>query len=245
MPFQIAERLIICTAVLPCLLYSALACGSPTADPAREFTRGAFAPADLLWYDGTEVGQPLLAKTEKQIASIRASSTLASKNSDRYAAKRAIDRDSATAWCEGADGDGAGQSITIRFTEGPVPAALAIVPGYAKNETVWNNNPRVARFRVEFLHSAQAIAEYKSAGEELYPREYFGELRKEKKNAAIPFARPQYFDFRPDFTQDMGMLDFDGVRIEILSLESRSAATGGSAKYSDACISELRFFDWD
>ncbi|MEQ9363969.1 MAG: hypothetical protein RIF32_06995 [Leptospirales bacterium] len=222
-------------------LLAVCACGESTADPAREYARGALTAAELLWYDGTAVGQPLSTKTLKRIRSVSASSTLKSTGNSgagRYAPAHLTDADPATAWCEGAEGGGVGQSVTIRFTDAPVPAAMEIVPGYAKSESVWKRNPRVARFRLEFMRSAEAVAEFKAAGEELYTREYFGELR--KTDGRIPFGKKQYFDFRPDFTQDMSMLDYDGVRFEILALEGED-----SAKFSDACISQLRFYEWD
>lgn len=216
------------------------ACAKTQADPAQKFAQGAFLPAELLWYDGTEVGEPLNTGVPKKIVKTHASSTLASSGaaaSGRYAVANAFDGQAATAWCEGAANAGIGESISIRFEGEPTPAAMAIVPGYAKNEKVWRNNPRVLRFRIEFLRSAESLAELKATGEESYVREIFGELRRESDR--IPFGREQYFDFRPEFTQDMSSLDFDGVRLEILAVEA------AGAKFEDTCISKLRFFEWN
>lgn len=215
------------------------ACGKSVADPSQKHTLGALTPGELLWYDGTEVGTPLTINSPKEILNIQASSTLkpGTASGTRYDKKNLLDRNPATAWCEGEKGSGVGERITIRFAGEPVPAAMEIIPGYAKNEKVWQHNPRVARVRIQFLRSKDALQELKAAGETPYKREFFAELK--STDGRIPYAKRQYFDFRPDFTQDMTMLDFDGLQIEVTAVE------GESAKFQDTCISELQFFTWE
>ena len=223
--------------------FAGTACVAAYAEPEDTSTlQPALAPGDLLWYDGTEFGIPLDIQTPKKIKTLVASSTLAAggaaQKSKRYAAANLTDKQPTTAWCEGRAGKGVGETITIRFAEEQVPAGMAMIPGYAKNKKVWNENPRVAGFRVQFLKSPAAIAEQSAAGELNPDREYFAQMITGVDDR-IPFGRLQYFDFRPGFTQDMSMLDYDGIKIEITAVEN------DGAKFEDTCISELRFFAWE
>ena len=66
-------------------------------------------------------------------ATVWASSTLQSKQPGRYSVKNAFDGDSTTAWVEGVEGDGAGQSITVEFLENVAVKGFLLFPGYTKS----------------------------------------------------------------------------------------------------------------
>lgn len=90
----------------------------------------------------------------------KASSTLKAQGANRYGPENLIDRDPATAWCEGVDGTGVGEWVQLRYSglEGAqVPAVLhpdvvrlqmAMLPGYAKSQHTWTTNGRVAKVEV-------------------------------------------------------------------------------------------------
>lgn len=211
----------------------------PIMAAQHETLNVAFDPAKLLWYDGTSVGEALSPQRGKAMRTLTASSTLPG-----YPVKNLRDQDPATAWCEGVGGAGAGQSIQVRFVEGQTPGGMLLIPGYAKSAKIWARNPRVESLLVRFLPSPEAIAEARVEGTPVQQREYLVELLTASGEPAgeisgpIPFARPQYVDFRPPFTQDMSMLDFDGLELSILDVETAGAVD------EDTCISELRFYDW-
>ena len=224
------------------LLFSGLACAQSNAQSipqTREaYKSGAFRAQDLLWYDGTHIGEALREEPLKKIRSVQASSTLGdASGQQRYDIQRAFDRNLKTAWCEGADGQGIGESITIRFAEEVIPSGMLIVPGHGFSRDIWQKNQRILQFRLRFLKTPAIKAELAAAGEALDEREYLAELKQE--GGSIPFGRAQYYDFRPGFTQDMSVMDYDGVRFEITAVES------DGAKYDDAWIAELRFFSWE
>jgi hypothetical protein len=100
-------------------------------------------------------------------SSIRASSVLPARGAQRYDAHRLLDRDAATAWCEGVSGDGEGSWVELAFTPatygepredpdglevGPVNACslegFAFVPGYAKSAKAWDENGGVRKLRL-------------------------------------------------------------------------------------------------
>lgn len=78
----------------------------------------------------------------------RASSVLRPQGGNSYGPENAIDRDPATAWCEGAPGTGEGHWIEL--TLGPLrnqlcePRGWAVVPGYAKSAATWKDNARIS-----------------------------------------------------------------------------------------------------
>lgn len=66
-------------------------------------------------------------------ATVWASSTLPSKQLGRYSVKNAFDGDSTTAWVEGVEGDGTGESITVEFLENVTVQGFLLFPGYTKS----------------------------------------------------------------------------------------------------------------
>ena len=86
---------------------------------------------------------------------IKASSTLSNQGKNSYATSNLLDGDLSTAWCEGVDGDGVGETLEVRipkeqFAEaGPMLWSFVVSPGYAKNEKSWTGNGRVESIRLE------------------------------------------------------------------------------------------------
>jgi hypothetical protein len=87
---------------------------------------------------------------------VRASSTLAPQGAWSYWPKNVLDRDPATAWCEGAAGPGVGSWIELVYHPsifGPGDRTLGfagyvLVPGYAHSQAVWDANRRLSAFRI-------------------------------------------------------------------------------------------------
>src|SRR5262245_8367880 len=84
----------------------------------------------------------------KKITKLTASSTLKDAK-NRYAAEMVLDSDESTAWCEGKNGPGVGESLVIELSEPVLIDRVLITPMYAKSlETVSANN-RVKKLVLE------------------------------------------------------------------------------------------------
>lgn len=80
---------------------------------------------------------------------VNASSFLKSQGENVYDAKSANDLSYQTAWIEGAEGDGLGESIAYTFkNESPRITAVIVSNGYMKTEKTWKNNGRVKKLKV-------------------------------------------------------------------------------------------------
>ncbi len=59
-----------------------------------------------------------------------------------------FDRSLQTGWCEGADGEGVGESITLEFGNWVTVDKIEVVNGWAESEDAYNRNNRVSKLRV-------------------------------------------------------------------------------------------------
>ncbi|ANF94907.1 discoidin domain-containing protein [Paenibacillus bovis] len=84
------------------------------------------------------------------IASIKASSSLADQSGHSYRPENLIDGDMRTGWCEGAKGDGIGESITINFGKEQMISGMELVNGLATSEKAYKANNRVKKIKLEF-----------------------------------------------------------------------------------------------
>ncbi len=71
------------------------------------------------------------------------SSVLAPQSDSTYGPRNLADDDPRTAWCEGAQGNGIGESLTIRIDDGPPFRRLILKNGYGKSPRVYENNGRI------------------------------------------------------------------------------------------------------
>jgi hypothetical protein len=79
-----------------------------------------------------------------------ASSTLPPTGKHKYDVRLIKSNEPDVAWCEGVEGDGLGESITLEV-ERPLPLdSILIRPGYfsSENESLWTKNNRVAELEV-------------------------------------------------------------------------------------------------
>jgi hypothetical protein len=152
------------------------------------------------------------------IVRAQASSTLADATEPgRHDIAKVLDGDLASAWCEGAAGDGAGQSLTFEFRPGVSVEAIAILNGYAKSGGVYLANGRVTKMTAK-------IAEQKPISATL-PEHDFGQLS--------PGTLASFIDWIVD---DPPYRDTPTVTLTL------DAATPGT-KHADTCISEIYFMN--
>ena len=81
---------------------------------------------------------------------VSASSVRKPEQGNLYFPNLAFDNNSATAWCEGVKGPGAGEWLQFEFEREVALKEIRIEPGYFKNPDVWAKNNRVARISTQF-----------------------------------------------------------------------------------------------
>lgn len=89
---------------------------------------------------------------------LTASSTLRADGYD-YSASRAMDGNNATAWVEGSNGDGCGETLTLDFGRDCTVSGMRIWPGYHKSESLFFKNNRPQRIRLRFSDGSTYEAE--------------------------------------------------------------------------------------
>ena len=154
-----------------------------------------------------------------RIARATASSTLDQPaGSGRHDIAKLLDGDLDTAWCEGATGDGAGQTLTFNFEPDTVVSAIGIVNGYTKNPDVYLGNGRVRHVSVA---ATLPVTEQPSAS-----------LPDHDLKQLIRGAPASFLDWVANFGYTSSVTDEVTLTID--------AATPGR-KHSDTCISEIFF----
>ena len=79
-----------------------------------------------------------------------ASSVLEPQYGYSYDASNVLDGDPGTAWVEGADGPGIGESVTLYSDTPQKVHGIRILEGYMKNQDIYDKNSVPYRFRLEF-----------------------------------------------------------------------------------------------
>jgi hypothetical protein len=154
------------------------------------------------------------------ITGARASSTLQDPTeTGRHDISKVLDGDPGTAWCEGAAGDGAGQTLTFNFRAGVTVDGVGVLNGYTKSAGVYSGNGRAARMTAAITR-ARADPSQISAS---LPNRDFRQLHRQ---AWAPFI---------DWIVDA---PYSGEMGEI-TLTLDAATSGG--KHADTCISEVYF----
>lgn len=91
-----------------------------------------------------------------KVVSVTASSYLSEPNLNLYhTPERVTDGDLSTAWVEGLDGDGIGESITFEFDDTYSVSGLSIHAGYQKSEKLYHQNGRPATLTATFSDGTQ------------------------------------------------------------------------------------------
>lgn len=162
------------------------------------------------------------------ITQASASSTLDQPaGSSRHSPAMMLDGDLSTAWCEGAAGDGAGQTLTFEFAHATTVTGVGIVNGYTKSPGVFAGNGRVRNLSVTTVYkerSGQAATKHSSAS---LPARDYGQLNRR--------AHAGFVDWIDDFS-DLGL--------EARSMTFTLDATTPGAKHPDTCISEIYFIGY-
>jgi len=139
------------------LIAMMVACGLSGADEAAE--RGgkkkgkrarseAPATADVVSYGEMVDGYCSMCNTG-QMPTIQAkASSMLKEGGQTYSASFVLDENPATAWCEGSDGDGVGETLTLSFSKPVSVQALEVQGGYFKSGALLRDNGRIKRVKV-------------------------------------------------------------------------------------------------
>ena len=148
---------------------------------------------------------------------LSASSELKGFKDINYNASNAHDLSYKTAWVEGVEGYGIGESITYHFPPtNPRITEIIIVNGYAKSEKAWKNNSRVKRLKMYLDEKPFAILN-------------LDDVRNEQSFKFDPLG---YSD-RED-TDKLRSLPWWTMRFEIMEVYEGD-------KYDDTAITEIYF----
>lgn len=189
-----------------------------------------------------------------------ASSVLDAENvlrPSRYGAEKALDRDPATAWVEGAPGAGIGESYYLGLEH--LPEALGFINGYAQNTNLFHRNHRVKEVRLH-VYAGLMVDGYATEIAEFYDSRPLGDpvtIRVDDTMHAqrislpvdLPLIRSRMAEFRqsPDVrewnfpqAEEMGLDGSANLQLQfryIVKLEIADIYPGST--WQDTCIAEL------
>ncbi len=143
---------------------------------------------------------------------ILASSTLEDGSGFDYSPHNLQDFDANTAWVEGVEGNGVGETLRFEYPVGTTITGGVIFPGYQKNEDILSKNSAPTRIQM-VINSTPYVIDLTKAADIFYG------------NTGAGFS----FGFQEPVVLNDGL-----VIVTILDVRA-------GWKYEDTCISELRF----
>ena len=150
------------------------------------------------------------------------SSVLPSQAGNAYGPESLADDDPATAWCEGARGQGVGETITLRIDRGPSFSRLLVGNGYGKSARSYSDNSRPnlveittdrtppARFRLIDQNGILPVPLMASAPYQWVRLEILSKKKKKKyQDTCMDFLAPdfEYDEMLLQQRQDSGLLE--------------------------------------
>lgn len=94
-----------------------------------------------------------------QVVQVSASSQLSPEGSISYEPGLAIDGDPTTAWNEGSEGSGEGESLQLQLAQDSWVTALVLRNGYQQDEQTYFDNARASRLLVRFGDGSAFVVE--------------------------------------------------------------------------------------
>ncbi|HAA10275.1 MAG TPA: hypothetical protein DCE41_00730 [Cytophagales bacterium] len=154
-----------------------------------------------------------------EVKSISASSQLAGD----YSVENLLDGDLSTAWVEGVEGTGVGESVVLEFDNQPW-GGLAIINGYPKSEGTYTTNGRIKKLRLEVEHCYY--------GETSNVRTFEQEFTFEDR-PYIPLSEDNLFEVL-EVLHEIGDVPDLLQKITLTILEVHPGS-----KYTDTCLAEI------
>ena len=151
-----------------------------------------------------------------KVASADASSNLPEANDKKYDAANLVDGNYETAWVEGVDGTGIGESITLKLGEESKVYGIQLYNGYLANGDLYEKNGLVTEVQVDF------------GGGNVVTKEVYG----------------NYYGWGS--VEDLASLNLNKIELnepvttDTIVITIKNATAGN--KYDDTCISEITVY---
>lgn len=155
-----------------------------------------------------------------QIKNITASSTLEDSTGNFYEPSNMIDGRKDTAWAEGVDGSGEGETITIELDHRQMVFGVQLLNGYVKNYDIYEKNGKIIDIYID-----PGTGEY----------EEYGLSQNYWKEEEFFYYNDRYTMFRADQISFIKPVITDKIVITI------SRAVNGN-RYDDTCVSEIEVY---
>ena len=155
-------------------------------------------------------------KDSIKVSSVETSSELAASKGKTYSGKNLIDGDFKTVWCEGAKGDGAGETITLKLDKKQLVSGIQICNGYTASYDLYNSNGVLTDVSIDFGNGKKVddkINGYANAGD----------------------TAEQLSEYNLNVVELDEPVETDTITIKITGAKS-------GAKYDDTCVSEVTVF---
>lgn len=223
-------------------LLSSAAVSAPTQEPLHDdWVRFAFAGrSDMPGWGASSVlesAQPLVAS--------------------RYGPEKALDGNAATAWVEGAAGEGLGERYYLSLES--APEALGFINGYAQNRSLFEKNHRVRRLSLQVFAGVQ-VSGFATERAELFDAKAITDTRTlrlsdvmDAQRVRLPFSRRSILAAMEEFrtseaistwgfpqAREMGLDGSEGLPRYfryILRLEIADVYRGST--WEDTCLAEI------
>ena len=132
-----------------------------------------------------------------------------------YQATNAHDFDLTTAWVEGAEGQGIGESLTYTFAGNcPRITAFEVVNGYVKSEQAWQENSRVRQLKVYYNNRPYKVLNLKDMrGMQIFKVDTLGYHQEGAKDWSLKF---EILDVYPGTKYEdtaITEIHFDGIDV--------------------------------
>ena len=149
-----------------------------------------------------------------------ASSVLKTSGRVNYQAKNIHDNSFKTAWVEGVEGFGIGESITYHFPpQNPRVTTFNIANGYVKSEQAWKDNTRVKKLKVYYNDEPLAILLLEDIrGVQEFKFDPLGYGKEDRENTSLPWwtLRFEILEVYPGEQYDdtaISEIYFDGIDV--------------------------------
>lgn len=141
----------------------------------NNITRNIVSRAEVadFWMDGGGCGIPLVhsvnvsdTNPHLQTLSIEVSSEYSGQDGNDYSAENLIDGSRGTAWLEGSDGYGYGETITVSVIDDIEAEGFSLLNGCCESADIWNENSRIRKVLVCLNEQPLMVAQLRDVSDE-------------------------------------------------------------------------------
>lgn len=161
---------------------------------------------------------------DESIREVSVSSTLSGQGSADYSKRNMFDRDMATAWVEGVQGDGTGEWIEVELNGYSIDF-IGIINGYAKDESAYIENSRIRKLKYEIILDEEGP----------YYHDYYENIEGTVELPDLSWAEIE----NNDFSEIVLEVYFGGSLLPVKRIRLEAVEVYPGTMYEDLCITEL------